>query len=168
MRRWPLLVLLFAMSCAAVAQSGASSPVSGLNPGMVVGSWELNLRSSSWGTLPPPKSATINVLQFDGRGMQWTANSTDENGNAIEASWAGALDGTPVEATGTDTGIYYSFQSGEDGIHELTTFPDGSRISSVATFSSDGTTLTLRRHMSSPTRGEADWTEVYNKTTTGE
>ncbi|MGA2992529.1 MAG: hypothetical protein ABSD88_18830 [Candidatus Korobacteraceae bacterium] len=152
------------MGLAALAQNGATAPANSINPADIVGTWELNLRNSNWGNLPPPKSATINVLSYDGREMQWTAEAADEHGNNIAASWKGALDATLVEATGTNGGVYYSFQPSEEGIRETTTFPEGSRITSLATISPDGRTLTLRRHMTSPTRGEADWIEVYEKT----
>ena len=90
---------------------------------------------------------------------------TDENGNTIEANWQGPLDGLPVKATGTDEEVNYAFQQTDEGVREVATFPDGSRITSTATISGDGRTLTLHRHMTSPTRGQADWTEVYDKIT---
>jgi hypothetical protein len=163
MRQWLLVLLVLAMSFVTAAQSRGASPAGGTDPADIVGTWELNLRNSSWGGLPPPRSATINVLRYDGREMQWTAEETDENGNTISLSWQGTLDGTPAEVSGTDSGIYYSFQPSEDGIYETTTFPDGSRTNTLATVANNGQTRILRRHMSSPRRGELDWTEVYDK-----
>jgi len=166
MRRWLLLFLLLAFGFAALGQSAPASSAGRINPADFIGTWELNLHNSSWGALPPPKSATIKVLRFDQNGMQWTAEETDENGNTIEASWQGPLDGLPVKATGTDEEVNYAFQQTGEGVREVATFPDGARITSLATVSGDGRTLTLHRHMTSPTRGQADWTEVYDKVAT--
>ncbi len=131
MRRWLLLFLLLAFGFAALGQSAPASPAGRINPADVIGTWELNLHNSSWGTLPPPKSATIKILRFDENGMQWTAEETDENGNTIEANWQGPLDGLPVKATGTDEEVNYAFQQTDEGILEVTTFPDGARITSL-------------------------------------
>jgi hypothetical protein len=164
MRRCSLLpLLLLTLSFVALGQSTPAAPSGRINPADLIGTWELNLRNCSWGALPPPKSATIRILRFDESGMQWTAEETDENGNTIEASWQGPLDGLPVKATGTDEEVQYAFQQTDEGILEVTSFPDGARITSLGTVSSDGRTLTLRRHMSSPTRGQLDWTEVYDR-----
>jgi len=163
MHRCFLFLLLLASSLAALGQSAPASPSGRINPGDIIGTWDLNLRNSSWGALPPPKSATIKVLQFDENGMQWTAEETDENGNTIEASWQGPLNGLPTKATGTDEDVSYAFQQTDEGVLEVATFPDGSRITSLGTVSGDGRTLTLHRHMGSPTRGQHDWTEVYDK-----
>jgi hypothetical protein len=174
MRRWPLVFLLLVTALSALAQSGAASPAGSINPADIVGTWELNLHNSSLGNLPPPKSATINVLRYDENGMQWTAQETDENGNTIKEAWQGALDGLPAPATRTDEavhyafqqtgeGVNYAFQQTDEGILEVTTFPDGTRITSLGTVSSDGRTLTLKRRMTSPTRGLAAWTEIYDK-----
>ena len=178
MRCLPVCLLLLALTVATAALQAPASPpgrdssqapgaqstaAAAINPADVVGTWELNLRKSSWGALPPPKSATVNILRYDQNGMQWTAQETDEHGNSIALEWQGALNGLPQPATGTDAGVTYAFQQTDEGILEVVTFPDGSRITSLGTISAGGKTLTMRRHMTSPVRGVLDWTEVYDK-----
>jgi len=163
MCRWCLLVMMLAVGVAAVSSRFAAAQGNRVNAADVVGTWQLNLQKSSWGEFPPPKSRTVDIVRFDESGIEWTATEIDEKGNTISSSWEGPLDGTPTEASGTTIGVLYAFRSTEQGMRMKATYPDGSKITGLATISADGKTLLLRRQMTSPTRGNAEWTEVYEK-----
>lgn len=105
-----------------------------------VGTWKLNLKKSTFGKMPAPKSETLTITQDDDKGIKWHTKRVGADGKVISESFAGAYDGKAQPVKGSDQLATAAFSKAADGIHIAWKMKDGTTMNSVSTM--DGNTLT--------------------------
>lgn len=125
-----------------------------------VGTWELDLAKSNFGSETPPKSMTLVILKDTPQEHSWRLDSVDDKGQASSFSWRGPQDGSlhPArdpkgQVIGQEglkrdkDGSLLRHGTDDSGVSfeaRATLSPDGNTITDVATFKTpDGKAVTM-------------------------
>jgi hypothetical protein len=157
----PVVVVMLLSASLALAQTNASKA-------STVGTWKLDLKQSTFGSEPPPKSVTLNITKDTPEAMTWRVEVVDPTGKSALYSWSGPVDGTLQPLKGADGQVIGKESLKRDGDAMLRHGEDpgdGSSFDSRATLSADGNTLTDVTTMKSKDGKTSKSTSVYRRST---
>ena len=133
-----------------------------------VGTWKLDLKQSTFGAEPPPKSVTLIITTDTPDASAWRVDIVDNAGKSVSFSWSGPTDGTPQPLKGADGKVIgkESLKREGDALLRHGEDPsDGSSFDSRATMSADGNTITDVTTMKSKDGKTSKTTSVYRRST---
>ena len=133
-----------------------------------VGTWKLDLKQSTFGAAPPPKSVTLNITKDTPDASAWRVDIIDTAGKSVSYSWSGPTDGTLQPLKGADGQVMgkESLKREGDALLRHGEDPsDGSSFDSRATMSADGNTITDVTTMKSKDGKTSKTTSVYRRST---
>ena len=133
-----------------------------------VGTWRLDLKQSTLGSEPPPKSVTLNILKDTPEASAFRVDLVDEKGTALSFSWSGPVDGTLQPVKGGDGQVVGKESLRRDGdalLRHGEEPSDGASFDSRVTMSADGNTMTDIVTMKSKDGKTSTMTWVYRRTT---
>jgi hypothetical protein len=110
----------------------------------LMGVWKLDLTQSKSDSEPPPKSATINIIQDTPDAVAWRYDGVDAKGQSVTFSWSGPPDGSMQDVKngdGQDAGKESLKREG-DVLIRHGEVPNGPTIDARLTISADGNTFT--------------------------
>jgi hypothetical protein len=145
----------------AIAQTNASKA-------SAVGTWKMDLKQSTFGSEPPPKSVTLNIIKDTPEASAWRVDVVDSAGKSVSYSWSGPVDGTlqPLKAAdGQVIGKESLKRDGDVLLRRGEDPSDGSSFDSRATMSADGNTITDVTTMKSKDGKTSQATGVYRRVT---
>jgi hypothetical protein len=149
MRKKLCFALILALGLATVAMAQDKS---------VVGTWKLDVKKSSFGKGPAPKSGRLVITDDKDTSLKWKYTEVGADGKAETMSYAGAFDGKQHPVTGAPT-MYKSaaFTRTPSGEIDITwTKADGSTETETSTV--EGNTMTNKN---------GDVTEVLERAPAG-
>jgi hypothetical protein len=153
-------VVLFSASLV-LAQTNASKA-------SAVGTWKMDLKQSTFGSEPPPKSVTLNIIKDTPDASAWRVDVVDTAGKSVSYSWSGPVDGTLQPLKGADGQVIGRESLKRDGdalLRHGEDPSDGSSFDSRATMSADGNTITDVTTMKSKDGKTSKATAVYRRST---
>ena len=108
-----------------------------------VGTWNVDIAQSTFGSEPVPKSITVVILKDTPQLLSWRVHGVDENGKAFAYSWSGPADGTmhPVIENGKEIGKQSAKREDDGVLHRHGEDPDGSAFDARDKLSDDGNTI---------------------------
>ena len=145
----------------ALAQTNASKA-------SAVGTWKIDLKQSTFGSEPPPKSVTLTIIKDTPEASAWRIDIVDAAGKSVSYSWSGPVDGTPQPLKGADgqeIGKESLKRDGDALLRHAEDPSDGSSFDSRATMSADGNTITDVTTMKSKDGKTSKTTSVYRRST---
>ena len=155
----PVVVVMLLNASLALAQTNASKA-------SAVGTWKMDPKQSSFGSEPPPKSVTLNIVKDTSEASVWRVDIVDTAGKAVSYSWSGPVDGTlqPLKtADGQVIGKESLKRDGDALLRHGEDPSDGSSFDSRATMSADGNTITDVTTMKSKDGKTSKATAVYRR-----
>ena len=156
-----VVVVMLLTGSIAVAQTNASKASS-------VGTWTLDLKQSTFGAAPPPKSITLHITKETPDAMAWRVDVVDTAGKSVSFSWSGPTDGTlqPLKSADGQVIGQESLKREADALLRHGEDPgDGSSFDSRATMSADGNTITDITTAKSKDGKTSKTTSVYRRST---
>lgn len=156
-----LVAVMLLNASLALAQTNTSKP-------SAVGTWKLDLKQSTFGADPPPKSVTLTVTTDTPDTSAWRVEIVDPAGKSISYSWSGPTDGTLQPLKGADGKVMGKESLKREGDALLRHGEDpsnGSSFDSRVTMSADGTTITDVTTVKSKDGKTAKTTSVYRRST---
>ena len=78
----PVVAVVLLSASLALAQTNASKA-------SAVGTWKMDLKQSTFGSEPPPKSVTLNIIKDTPDASAWRVNVVDSAGKSVSYSWSG-------------------------------------------------------------------------------
>jgi len=160
-KRASSIVLVLLNASLALAQTNAAKA-------SAVGTWKMDLTKSTFGSEPPPKSVTLNILKDTPAAGAFRVEVVDSTGKAVSYSWSGPMDGTlqPLAtADGTVIGKESLKNEGDALLRRGEDPSDGSSFDSRATMSADGNTITDVTTVKSKDGKTSKSTSVYQRVT---
>jgi hypothetical protein len=157
----PVIVAMLLNASLAIAQTNASKAPA-------VGTWKMDLKQSTFGPEPPPKSMTLNIIKDTPETSAWRVDVVDSAGKSVSYSWSGPVDGTLQPLKGADGQVIgkESLKREGDALLRHGEDPsDGSSFDSRATMSADGNTITDVTTMKSKDGKTSKATSVYRRAT---
>lgn len=133
-----VVVVILLNASLTIAQTNTSKASS-------VGAWKLDLKQSTLGSEPPPKSLTLTILKDAPETSAWRVDIVDSEDKPISYSWSGAVDGTLQPLKGADGQVIGRESLKRDGdalLRHGEDPSDGSSFDGRATMSADGNTIT--------------------------
>ena len=88
-----VVVVMLLNASLALAQTNASKA-------SAVGTWKIDLKQSTFGSEPPPKSVTLTIIKDTPEASAWRVDIVDAAGKSVSYSWSGPVDGTPQPLKG--------------------------------------------------------------------
>ena len=143
----------------AIAQTNAAKA-------SAIGTWKLDLKQSSFGSEPAPKSVTLNILKDTPETSAWRVDIVDDKGTSVSYSWSGPVDGTQQPLKGADGQVIGKESLKRDGdalLRHGEDPSDGSSFDARATMSADGNTITDVATMKSKDGKTSKTTSVYHR-----
>jgi hypothetical protein len=109
-----------------------------------VGTWEMDVSQSSFGSDPAPKAATLKVLKDTPKMLSWRVQLVDDKGNAMSFSWSGPKDGSmhPVMQNGKEVSKQSAKMEGDGSLHRHGEDPDGTSFDAYSKPSDNNTSIT--------------------------
>ena len=156
------VVVMLLNASIALAQTSASKS-------SAVGTWKLDLKQSTFGADPAPKSVTLIVTKDTPDASAWRVDIVDPAGKSVSYSWSGPTDGTPQPLKGADGKVMGKESLKRDGealLRHGENPGDGSSFDSRATMSADGNTITDVTTVKSKDGKTSKTTSVYHRSTT--
>ena len=135
-----------------------------------VGTWEMDLKQSSFGSEAPPKSVTLIILKDTPAEGSWRVEVVDDKGQSMSYSWSGPQDGTPqalMAGNGQEIGKESLKRDGEVLLRHGED-PSGGSFDSRGTMSADGSTITDVTTTKSKDGKTSKTTAVYHRVTGGD
>ena len=157
----PVIAAVLLNASLALAQTNASKA-------SAVGTWKMDLTQSTFGSEPPPKSVTLNIIKDTPEASAWRVDVLDTAGKPVSYSWSGPVDGTlqPLKsADGQVVGKESLKRDGDALLRHGDDPSDGSSFDSRATMSADGNTITDVTTMKSKDGKTSKATAVYRRST---
>jgi hypothetical protein len=157
----PVVLVMLLNASLAVAQTNASKA-------SAVGTWKMDLKQSTFGSEPPPKSVTLNIIKDTPDASAWRVDVVDTAGKSVSYSWSGPVDGTLQPLKGADGQVIGRESLKRDGdalLRHGDDPSDGSSFDSRATMSADGNTITDVTTMKSKDGKTSKATAVYRRST---
>ena len=153
-----VVVVMLLHASLAMAQTNASK-ASG------VGTWKMDLKQSTFGSEPPPKSVTLNIIKDTPEASTWRVDVVDSAGKSMSYSWSGPVDGTLQPLKGADDQVIgkESLKRDGDALLRHGEDSDGSLFDSRAIMSADGNTITDVTTMKSKDGKTSKATAVYRR-----
>lgn len=132
-----LAALLIADASGALGQTNSAKA-------LAVGTWELDLQRSDFGTDPKPQSLTLTILSDTTAQLSWRVDVVDDHQNRFSYSWSGPKDGSmhPMKAANGQEIGQQSAREQEGALLRHAELSDGGSFDSRATMSDDGNTIT--------------------------
>jgi hypothetical protein len=108
-----------------------------------VGTWNVDIAQSTFGSEPTPKSITVVILKDTPQLLSWRVNGVDANGKEFAYSWSGPIDGTmhPVMQNGKEIGKQSARRENDGTLDRHGEDPEGSSFDARDKLSSDGNTI---------------------------
>jgi hypothetical protein len=136
-----------------------------------VGTWQLDVTKSSFGSNPPPKAVTLTILTYTPALTSWRVDVVGPKGESMSYSWSGPLDGSmqPVkDSKGQVLGQEGLIQD-KDGalLRRGVDSTDGSSFDARATLSADGNTINDVVSGKTKDGKTSKMTMVYQRATAG-
>ena len=160
----PVLLVMLLNASLALAQTNASKA-------SAVGTWKMDVKQSTFGSEPPPKSVTLNIIKDTPDASSWRVDVVDTAGKSVLYSWSGPVDGTLQPLKGADGQVIGKESLKRDGdalLRHGEDPSDGSSFDSRATMSADGNTITDVTTMKSKDGKTSKATAVYRRSTDGD
>ena len=157
----PVVVVMLLNASLALAQTNASKT-------SAVGTWTMDLKQSTFGSEPPPRSVTLNIVKDTPEASAWRVDVVDAAGKSVSYSWSGPVDGTLQPLKGADGQVIGKESLKRDGdalLRRGEDPSDGSSFDSRATMSADGNTITDVTTMKSRDGKTSKATAVYRRST---
>ena len=157
----PVVAVVLLSASLALAQTNASKA-------SAVGTWKMDLKQSTFGSEPPPKSVTLNIIKDTPDASAWRVDVVDTAGKSVSYSWSGPVDGTLQPLKGADGQVIGRESLKRDGdalLRHGEDPSDGSSFDSRATMSADGNTITDVTTMKSKDGKTSKATAVYRRST---
>ena len=157
----PVVAVVLLSASLALAQTNASKA-------SAVGTWQMDLKQSTFGSEPPPKSITLNITKDTPDASAWRVDVVDTAGKSVSYSWSGPVDGTLQPLKGADGQVIGRESLKRDGdalLRHGEDPSDGSSFDSRATMSADGNTITDVTTMRSKDGKTSKATAVYRRST---
>ena len=154
-------VVMLLNASIALAQTNTSKP-------SAVGTWQLDLKQSTFGADPPPKSVTLTVTTDTPDTSAWRVEIVDTAGKSISYSWSGPTDGTLQPLKGADGQVMGKESLKREGDALLRHGEDpsnGSSFDSRVTMSADGNTITDVTTVKTKDGKTSKTTSVYHRST---
>jgi hypothetical protein len=109
----------------------------------LVGTWNVDIAQSTFGSDPVPKSITVEILKDTPQLLAWSVHGIDGNGKAFAYSWNGPVDGTmhPVMQNGKEIGKQSAKREDDGTLDRHDEDPDGSVFDARGKLSDDGNTV---------------------------
>lgn len=109
-----------------------------------VGSWDVDISESTFGSEPAPKSITVVILKDTPQMLSWRVHGIDDKGKAFAYSWSGPEDGTmhPVMQNGKEVAQQSAKREADGTLLRHGEDPDGSSFDARDKSSDDGKTIT--------------------------
>ena len=157
----PVVLVMLLNASLALAQTNASKA-------SAVGTWKMDVKQSTFGSEPPPKSVTLNIIKDTPDASSWRVDVVDTAGKSVSYSWSGPVDGTLQPLKGADGQVIGNESLRRDGdalLRHGEDPSDGSSFDSRATMSADGNTITDVTTMKSKDGKTSKATAVYRRST---
>lgn len=157
----PVVVIMLLSASLALAQTNASKA-------SAVGTWKMDLKQSTFGSEPPPRSVTLNIVKDTPEASAWRVDVVDTAGKSVSYSWSGPVDGTLQPLKGADGQVIGRESLKRDGdalLRHGEDPSDGSSFDSRATMSADGNTIIDVTTMKSKDGKTSKATAVYSRST---
>ncbi len=129
-----------------------------------LGSWNLDLKKSSFGSMPAPKSEEMTITTDTRDAVAWSLKGTTADGKSYTESYDGPIDGQYHPLVSDEPGMTVAYTRAPRGnvtwtIKDKTgaVFETGSGI-----VAHDGKTLTLKGTIQGP-NGKSDFVSVFKK-----
>ena len=132
-----------------------------------VGTWNMDIAQSTFGSEPAPKSATVVILKDTPQLMSFRARVVGADGKASSFSWSGPPDGTmhPVMQNGKEIGKQSVKREDDGAVHRHGEDPDGSFFDARDKLSDDGNTILEEASEKSKDGKETKTKAVYHRAT---
>jgi hypothetical protein len=150
--RW-LIALAFIFTSFAWSQSGQQGPM--------LGSWNLNLTKSNFGTGPKLGGMQVQVSSDTPALVKWSTTMTAANGMAFTYTFEAAADGKDHAAAGTSTTFAYTEDSGK--VTETQKDTDGTVTVGTFAVSPSGKTGTWSYTITDPQGNVVHQTLVFDR-----
>jgi hypothetical protein len=141
------LLTIFALQSTLLA--GGKQELSAHHPGILVGTWVLDLKQSSLGSDPYEQfdAWTLTFTRATATTLAWTSNATI-HGKEITFSWTGPVDGSPKPLIGTEGSDAYRWH--KSALIRLSDLGHGEIKRDTVTISGDGETMTIQDRSTTP------------------
>lgn len=108
-----------------------------------VGTWNVDIAQSTFGSEPAPKSITVVILKDTPQMLSWRVHGIDDKGKAFAYSWSGPEDGTmhPVMQDGKEVAKQSAKREDDGTLLRHGEDPDGSSFDAHDKSSDDGKTI---------------------------
>lgn len=108
-----------------------------------VGTWNVDIAQSSFGSEPAPKSITVVILKDAPQMLSWRVHGVDDKGKAFAYSWSGPQDGTmhPVIQDGKEVAKQSAKREADGTLLRHGEDPDGRSFDARDKSSADGKTI---------------------------
>lgn len=108
-----------------------------------VGTWNVDISQSTFGSEPAPKSITVVILKDTLQMLSWRVHGIDDKGKAFAYSWSGPEDGTmhPVMQNGKEVAKQSAKREDDGTLLRHGEDPDGSSFDARDKSSEDGKTI---------------------------
>jgi hypothetical protein len=108
-----------------------------------VGTWNVDIAQSTFGSEPVPKSITVEILKDTPQLLAWSVRGVDGDGKAFAYSWNGPVDGTmhPVMQDGKEIGKQSAKRENDGTLVRHGEDPDGNSFNARDKLSDDGNTI---------------------------
>jgi hypothetical protein len=159
MKKTPFLLAVACISLAltsALAQQKAS----------VVGTWNVDIAQSDFGSDPVPKAITVRVLKDTPQILSWRVKGVDSKGKRFAYSWSGPENGSmhPIIEDGKAGTDMQSAKREQDGtLVRHNESSDGSSFDARSNISPDGNTITETTTVKSKDGKESKQHYVYKR-----
>ena len=157
----PVVLVMLLNASLAIAQTNPSKAPA-------VGTWKMDLKQSTFGSEPPSKSVTLNIIKDTPEASAWRVDVVDSAGKSVSYSWSGPVDGTLQPLKGADGQVIGKESLKRDGdalLRRGEDPSDGSSFDSRAIMSADGNTITDVTTMKSKDGKTSKTTSVYRRVT---
>ena len=128
--------------------------------GNLIGTWQLNLSASDFGSDPPPKSITLTILEDSKARLGYRVHRINSHGD-FNYAWRGTKDGTPSATVVSGVSSTNSLEANKEVNGEIVGHGierDGTLVVTRVSVAPDGHSITLNN-----TWIQFDGTEVKQK-----
>lgn len=130
-----------------------------------VGTWDVDISQSTFGSEPAPKSITVVILKDTPQMLSWRVHGVDDKGKAFAYSWSGPEDGTmhPVMQNGKEIAKQGAKREDDGTLLRHGEDPDGSSFDAHDKSSDDGKTITEEATGKSKDGKESKTKTIYHR-----
>ena len=132
-----------------------------------VGTWNLDIAQSTFGSEPAPESITVVILKDTPQLLSWRVREVDEKGKVFAYSWSGPADGSmhPVMSDGKEIGKQSAKREDGGALDRHGEEPDGTVFDARDKLSDDGNTILEEVTEKSKDGKETKTKTVYHRDT---